>query len=346
MNPFMLGILLVILAGACEGLFSLGVTRTPKWRWENIWGLGSLIALVLVPWPVAYYTIPCLKEVFQNTSQVLLLTTFLFGVGWGLGGIFWGKGIAAVGMALGVSLLMGFINVFGSLGPMAITEPSKFSTFSGRMLLLAVFVMVVGIVFISIAGKLREKEQNTGTTVSNSNKPSTPFVVGLIFCLISGILSASVNFGFVFGNKLAQTTLDIGGASPISQNNAIWALVFTGNYLVNFLYALCLMIKNKNLGMIFKQGGATHWFWALFMGITWPLGIVLMGIAADKMGDYGKYAAFPMMLLCAVLFGNLSGALTGEWKGTSSKPKGVMLLGVLILFIAFALLAIANKPAN
>lgn len=88
MNPFMLGLLLMILAGAYEGLFSLGVTRTPKWRWENIWGLGSLIALVLVPWPVAYYTISCLKEVFQNTSHVLLLATFLFGVGWGLGGIF------------------------------------------------------------------------------------------------------------------------------------------------------------------------------------------------------------------------------------------------------------------
>ena len=34
------GILLVIAGGALEGLFSLPVTRTPKWQWENIWGRG------------------------------------------------------------------------------------------------------------------------------------------------------------------------------------------------------------------------------------------------------------------------------------------------------------------
>ena len=53
MEGFTLGIVLVIVAGIMEGLFSLGVTRTPNWKFENIWGLGSLIALVLVPWPLA-----------------------------------------------------------------------------------------------------------------------------------------------------------------------------------------------------------------------------------------------------------------------------------------------------
>ena len=42
-TSLILGLLLVLLAGALEGLFSLGVTRTPKWKWENSWGLGSLI---------------------------------------------------------------------------------------------------------------------------------------------------------------------------------------------------------------------------------------------------------------------------------------------------------------
>ena len=60
--------------------------------------------------------------------------TFLFGLGWGLGGIFWGKGIAALGMALGISLLMGLLNVFGSpvllaftQGPAKLLEPGDLS---------------------------------------------------------------------------------------------------------------------------------------------------------------------------------------------------------------------------
>ena len=54
MDGFLLGVVLVAIAGALEGLFSLPLTRTPKWKWENVWGLGSLIALVAVPWPMAY----------------------------------------------------------------------------------------------------------------------------------------------------------------------------------------------------------------------------------------------------------------------------------------------------
>jgi len=340
-DQFFLGIILVILAGACEGLFSLGVTRTPQWKWENIWGLGSLIALLLVPWPVAYFTVPHLGQVFANVPNNILLLTFVFGIGWGLGGIFWGKAIAAVGMALGVSLLMGFINVFGSLGPMVIKEPAKLLTPGGLALLLAMGIMIAGIVVISRAGKLREKELVAGAEQS-STKTSVPFAVGLFFCLLSGVLSACVNFSLHFGTDIAHHATLL-GASDVSANNAMWALVFTGNYLVNFLYAAFLMVKNGTVGRMVTHGKPTYWFWALFMGISWPVGIILMGMASAKMGEFGKYAAFPMMLLCAVLAGNLSGALTGEWKGTTRTSRTVMMIGVLVLLSAFLLLGVSAK---
>ncbi len=341
MDQFLLGIILVVLAGACEGLFSLGVTRTPEWKWENIWGIGSLIALLLVPWPVAYFTVPHLGEVFANVPNKVLLLTFVFGIGWGLGGIFWGKAIAAVGMALGVSLLMGFINVFGSLGPMIVKEPAKLVTPGGLTLLLAVAVMIAGIVVISRAGKLREKELASGTG-QREGKSSTPFAIGLFFCVLSGLLSACVNFSLHFGGGIADQATRL-GASDISANNAMWALVFTGNYLVNFVYAAFLMAKNKTMNRVVVHGKPAYWFWALFMGISWPVGIILMGIAGGKMGEFGAYAAFPMMLLCAVLAGNLSGALTGEWKGTGQASRRMMITGVVVLLSAFVILGISAK---
>jgi len=340
-DQFLLGIILVILAGACEGLFSLGVTRTPQWKWENIWGLGSLLALLLVPWPVAFFTVPHLGQVFANVPDRVLLLTFLFGVGWGLGGIFWGKAIAAVGMALGVSLLMGFINVFGSLGPMVIKEPQKLLTPGGFTLLLAVAVMVGGIIVISKAGRLREKELAPGAGASDA-KSSVPFAYGLGLCFVSGLLSACVNLSLHFGTDIAHNATLL-GASDVSANNALWALIFTGNYLVNFLYATYLMLKNGTVGRMMTHGKPAYWLWALFMGISWPVGIVLMGMAGAKMGEFGKYAAFPMMLLCAVLAGNLSGALTGEWKGTGRRSRMVMIVGVLILLSAFVILGVSAK---
>lgn len=342
MDQFFVGIIIVVMAGALEGLFSLGVTRTPQWKWENFWGLGSLIALLLVPWPVAYFTVPHLGQVFANVPDKVLLLTFLFGIGWGLGGIFWGKAIAAVGMALGVSLLMGFINVFGSLGPMAIKEPGKMLTPAGIALLAAVAIMIVGIVIISKAGKLREKELACDNTNNKATTASTPFIVGLVFCILSGLLSACVNFSLHFGTDIANSALQL-GASSASANNAMWALVFTGNFLVNFVYSLFLMIKNKNIGLIITHGKVSYWLWALFLGISWPAGIVLMGIAGGKMGEAGKYSAFPMMLLCAVLAGNLSGALTGEWRGTTKASRITMMMGVMTLLAAFVVLGLSAK---
>jgi len=342
-TSLILGLLLVFLAGALEGLFSLGVTRTPKWKWENSWGLGSLIALVVVPWPLALLTVPDLGAVYHSIPASKLLLTFLFGVGWGLGGIFWGKAIAAVGMALGVSLLMGLINVFGSLVPLALFQRDKVATSGGLTLIGAVALMVLGIVFIARAGKIKEQDLAKGTPAGSARATSTlstPFSIGLIYCLVSGALSALVNFSFISGADIAATA-EKAGASMWAKGFAIWALVFTGNYLVNFLYAAWLMVRNKSFAQL-AQGDARHWGWVIFMGLAWPGGIAVYGIAAYQLGEYGAYVGFPMMLVCSILFGNLAGTLTGEWRGTSAKARGAMTLGVFILIVALGVMGMSN----
>jgi len=341
-----LGILLVIVGGVLEGLFSLGVTRTPKWAWENVWGLGSLVALLVVPWPLAYLTVPHLGQVFAEAGSTTLVVVFLFGVGWGLGGIFWGKAIAAVGMALGVSLLMGFINVFGGPAPLWIFDPGQSGSTSAIVLYIAVLVMIGGIVLIALAGQRKEADLRSGVEeAAEQTASSTPFAIGLTFCVLSGLLSACVNLGLVYGNKIGNIgeIATSHGAPKWAAAFAIWALVFTGNYAVNFIYALALMIKNKNIGKLCSTGGASHWFWAIFLGIAWPLGIVLFGIGAGYMGQTDAYVAFPMMLLFAVLAGNVAGILQGEWRGASANAKSLMLSGIVVLFIAFALLGYSAR---
>jgi len=166
--------------------------------------------------------------------------------------------------------------------------------------------------------------------------------MGLMFCIVSAVLSAMVNFGFVYGEPIKQAALKA-DASVAAAPNAIWALVFTGNYLVNAGYAFYRMFKNKTAGRIVSNGSLGYWLWTLFMGIAWPLGIVLYGMGADRMGAYGAFVAFPMMLVMAILFGNLAGAMTGEWRGTSTRTKTMMLVGVLVLVTAFALFGVASK---
>ena len=334
-------ILLTIVGGALEGLFSLPLTRTPRWRWENTWGLGVFLALILVPWPLAILTVPHLADVYANVKTSVLLMTFLFGVGWGLGALFWSKAIAAIGMALGVSLMMGLINVFGSPLLLGVTQPKKLVEPGGFALLVAVAITIVGVVICAVAGSAKQRERNAESIVA-TNPSGASFLLGLLFCVISGVLSASVNFGLVFGAPIAEAARQA-GASDIAKNNAIWAIVFTGNFSVNTLYAFYVMHKNKTFGLLVSQGSVSYWLGSLFLGLALPLGIVLYGVGATRMGDYGAFVAFPMMLVSSILFGNLAGIVTGEWRGASAKTKFTMLTGVAVLVMAFLAFGVANR---
>lgn len=115
---FFAGILFVALGGVLEGLFSTPVTKVKTWEFENIWGVGSLLALSLLPWPLSYFFVNDLSQLYSAIPNSVLISVALCGIFWGIGGIYWGRAIAALGMALGVSILMGLINVFGSIVPL------------------------------------------------------------------------------------------------------------------------------------------------------------------------------------------------------------------------------------
>ena len=333
-----LAILLVALGGALEGLFSIPVTKTSRWEFENIWFAGSLAALLIIPWPLVWLTVPDVGALYRAVPPSVLAGVILSGVAWGVGGIFWGRAISALGMALGVSLLMGLINVFGSIGPMAVFEPAKIATPGGLALCMTLGVMIAGEVVVALAGRRKDKELRGADDASSS---ATPFWLGLTFCLLSGILSSGVNFGFVFGSPIAAEASK-SGVSAFATSFAVWSLVFTANFFINAIYALVVMILRGTFGKLFSDGSPGYWLGAVFMGLAWPGGVIIYGIGAGGMGRYGAYAGFPMMILASILAGNAAGSVGGEWKGTSACPRTLMLVGVAILFLAFALLGYSN----
>ena len=66
-----LGLLLVIVGGVMEGAYSIPLKYARKWEWENMWGAGSFVASVLIPWPLAWLTVPNLKVRFSTRHEVV-----------------------------------------------------------------------------------------------------------------------------------------------------------------------------------------------------------------------------------------------------------------------------------
>jgi L-rhamnose-H+ transport protein len=333
---------LVVFGGVLAALFIVPTTTTPRWQWENIWGLGSLIALVAIPWPLAWATVPQLAEVYRAAGWRPFALALLFGVGWGLGGIFWGRAIVMLGLGLGTSIMVGLVNVFGSPVPLAMKEPAKLASPGGLLLMAAIVAMIGGVAICAWAGKLRQAERPALAADAAGGGHPPSFGLALMFCLLAGALSAMNNFGPIFAHGIVDAA-SAAGASELGKANAMWAPLFTANYLINGGYALLLMLRRGTLRRIVTQGSWGYFLQALFMGIAWPMCLVVYGMGINRLGTYGAFTAYPMFLGAMILTGNLVGVLRGEWRGASTPARILMVIGILVLAAAFVVLGQANR---
>ncbi|MGD0237946.1 MAG: L-rhamnose/proton symporter RhaT [Syntrophorhabdales bacterium] len=201
------GLMLVLVGGALNGRFVAPMKRLANWRWENTWLVFAFTGLVIIPWVVAAGTVPHLASIYRRASWPVLARVILYGFAFGVGVTLFGFGASRIGLALAFPVTQGVGTAFGSLLPLAVLHPDQFATHRGLALIVGTLVMIVGLVFLSIAGARREREQNPGAV----GPARAGFGVGLLICMLSGIFSSMFNFAFVFGDELKQRALAGGG---------------------------------------------------------------------------------------------------------------------------------------
>jgi L-rhamnose-H+ transport protein len=347
------GILLVLFGGVMEGIYAVPTRYTPRWKWEHIWGGGSLMSILLVAWPMAWLTIPEPLQVLREAGTSSLLMTSLFGAAWGLGGIFFGLGVEIVGIAVGVSLILGMIAVVGSALPLLIYRPDQVGTPGGEMLLAALAVMIVGIVLCGYAGNLRQRSAekvavaataggSESVVVATGEPKHSSFMLGMLFCILSGVLSPMVNFAAIKGDTLRALAIQH-GAKSLWAMNAVWLLVFTVAYGVFVLYSLFLMMRNKTFSEWLRPPTGRYWVLAGAMGLLWGGGVIIYGTGVTYMGALGAYAGWPLLLVAAIAGSNVSAILIGEWKGADKKSSQVMAAALVVLVLAAVMLGFANR---
>jgi L-rhamnose-H+ transport protein len=329
-----LGIGLVLLGGLLNGSFAAPMKRLPAWRWENTWLIFSLVATIVLPWAMALATVPNLGAIYQQTAWPVLLRVGLFGLGWGIGSTLFGLGITRVGMALGFAIILGITASMGSLFPLIVLHSEQLFSRAGYALMVGIVLVVVGIVFCSLAGRQRERE----IARAKNNPSRSGFGVGLVICIFSGIFSPMINFSFLFGGDLQQSSL-AAGASPSMASNAVWSLALTGGLLPNAAYCLYLLQKNRTWPLYrAPAAGAGYWFGASLMGLVWFGGLVVYGMGATVLGPLGGIVGWPVFMAINITVANVWGALSGEWKGASRRSYAYSLVGIAILFVAIAVI--------
>src|SRR4030043_117423 len=103
MEPI-LGLLLGLVSGVMTGSFSLPMKKTIRWSWEATWLLWSVCALLIIPWVIAFLTVPDVLTIFGRADVADMILVYVFGLGWGLGAVFFGQSIAMIGISLAFAL--------------------------------------------------------------------------------------------------------------------------------------------------------------------------------------------------------------------------------------------------
>ena len=325
------GLSLIALGGLFAGSFSVPFNRNKDWKWENNWLIWSFVALVAAPWIVAAMTVPGLSGVYASEPGPLAVVAF-FGLIWGVGAILFGRGIDLLGVGLSMPLMLGLTNVIGTLMPVVLRDPGELLTAPGLRLIAGVLVIVLGIVFYSVAGSLKERGAQTPQTGARNG-----FAKGLLVCLAAGVLSPMVNFAFVFGAPLQERAL-AAGTAPVYTSNAVWSIALTAGCLVNAGYCIYLL-RTRKTGALYRGSRWTNWGFAALAGVLWYLSMMLYGMGGSFLGDAGTSVGWALMQSLAILTGNLAGLFSGEWRDASLGSRRTMWLGLTCLLAGVFIVA-------
>jgi L-rhamnose-H+ transport protein len=342
MSPTALGVALALLAGALNGSFAAPTKVAKRWNWENIWSVWAVAAMFIFPWLLAYLTVPNLPDVYRGGHRHEIELLLVFGAGFGLAQVFFGLGIAALGLSLNFAIAIGISTALGSIVPLVFLHSELVFTPKGEMILLGVAIVVAGIVVSAVAGKL--KEAHTAARELRSTERHMSFGMGLLMCILAGLGSPLNNFGLAFGQPLVERAAIL-GASPANQTNVIWAPLLTASLVPYLIYCVYLWWKNGSFGLFAESGTAINWLFGIIMAALWMGSLVAYGWGATSMAELGPILGWPLFMSIIIITSNIWGFATGEWSGCGRKPVKVMLGAIALLVVGFCTLAYSASMA-
>ena len=255
------GMALVSLAGVMQGAFAFPMKFTRRWAWENIWLASSFFGLVFIPWLIALYTVPLISVVLASCPSRAIIEVFLFGAGWGIGGMLFGLGVHRVGLSLALAVVVGLTSIVGCIVPLALFHPERLLDSTGVLVIFAVSCTLGGLVLCTFAGQSREVSMSADGSAAASARGS--YWGGLAICILSGLLSPLFNFALIYGGPviIAATRM---GASRVEAPNLIWAIAMTGGMVPTAVYCGWLLHGQRT----WTNFGRAVWHDGIFDGIN------------------------------------------------------------------------------
>jgi L-rhamnose-H+ transport protein len=343
MNGITIGFALIIFAAVCGGAFAVPIKLKKRFELENLYVIAAGITMVIIPLVLAPFCLPHWQTAIANAGSAVIWRGLLFGFAWGLGAITFGYSISMVGLSLGYAVIMGINTAVGSVLPFLAQSHSALRP-SGVVVLAGIAGCILGVGICGWAGQMRERPPEASTLKSGSGVPRGKFGLGLLMCVISGVLSACANLGFAFTSQVGEAAQQL-GASPVISGLGSWMLVYWGGFAATLLWFGGLQIRKGTWRNNFGNG-ALHDLWlAGAMGTLWFLAMIPYGMGAYYLGRLGTSVGWAINIASSLIIANALGFFTGEWKAASMSSRRTLFAGLAVLIFAMTLLAKGNSMA-
>ena len=362
----LLGIVFHSLGGMASGSWYMPYNWVNKWRWEIYWIVGGIFSWLIMPYLAVVLTIPDWQGILQSAEGSVIRNTFIMGLLWGIGGLTYGLAIRYLGMSLGNSVLLGITSVVGSLGlpilrnipgvaellPAGLSFSDLFGSTGGRIVLLGIVILVVGIILSGRAGIIKDKDM-----AGNKEGVNKEFklVKGLIIAVVSGVLSAFFSFGIDTGKEMAEVARSLaveqnysfisesaGGFKYLFENNIIFFVILWGGLTTNLIWSVALILKNKTGGDFVdkKTPLLKNYLFCALAGSTWFLQFFFYGMGETKIGNGAS--SWTLHMATIILTANLWGFYRKEWRSVSRKAFNMILIGIGAILLSVIVIGVAK----
>jgi len=354
----LLGVIFHFIGGFASGSFYMPYKKVKGWSWESFWIVGGLFSWLIVPPLAAALTIPGFTDIITGSTSSVLGSTYLMGLLWGIGGLTYGLGVRYLGVALGSSIILGLCSVFGALVPSVYyyfypaegkdTIVDLLTTTWGQFVMLGLLLCIVGIVISGKAGAMKDKD--LGGTHTDASGSEYQLTRGLIFAVISGVLSACFSFGIEAGSSMGATANELWKAANPSEtgeflyrNNVIFVVILWGGLTTNLIWCLILNMKNKSFGDYTNAQSPLlkNYLLCALGGTMWFLQFFFYGMGESKMGNGPSSWILHMSFI--ILVANSWGLLTKEWTGVKKQTLTTIAAGIITIIISVLIVGYGNS---
>jgi L-rhamnose-H+ transport protein len=337
------GFFWLFVAGTAAGAFVLPMKYVRRWKWEHLWLVYSVIAFFVLLPVITLGSVHHIWQVYETCPPRTLLVTALFGAGWGAGSVFFGLGVDALGMALGFSMMTGLYTALGALVPLIVITPDLAWTQNGLLIIAGNIVTVVGVVVCANAGERRDREMGQKVAPGTLNTKLS-FPVALTICILAGVFSAMLNFGYAFGTPIVDAARHLGYTKDQGVY-ALWLLAVPAGGVLNVGYCFYLLQRRKSWPLLWRGTAPWDWFHASMMAVLWTGSLIVYGWGANNLGRLGPSLGWSLWNAILIITTFVCGLLTGEWKGVTGTALRMLLVGIVILIGATVLLGLGGAGA-